>query len=227
MRAGYAGCWLHSYGDVKGALGSDPLENGLYAGLGNTKLDNIMAPEVDRLMRYFGAVVGVFSNPDNNAFATPQRLQNSVRPDGTVVMGRQLIAEVTAKFSRQPSMGTHAIVGIFAHEFGHIAYYKSGLNMPRGKFPELHADFMSGWYTGIRSSEEPGNVNVNEIKQEMFDIGDTNYQSPMHHGTPDERQNSFLAGVSLASRMGTKASLAVAFNQGLQYLQSVPSLKSS
>lgn len=194
-------------------------ERALLGTTGIPALDQYFVPELTRLMQYFGVVVGVFTDGQRNAFATTERLTNHVRPDGTVVLGRALIQELYEKFDA-PRGGYqgNSVVGVLAHEFAHIVFFKSGQPMPRGKRPELHADYMAGWYMGIRSLQAPGRIDLVEIHRQMFDIGDTNFTSPDHHGTPRERANSFMVGVNLSYASRGRASLADAFRQASQHV---------
>lgn len=84
------------------------------------------------------------------------------------------------------------------------------------KRPELHADFLSGWYLGIRSHQLPGKVNANEAATFMYQIGDTNFNSPSHHGTADERLAAFGGGFQISINSGANVSLKTAFNEGLK-----------
>lgn len=104
--------------------------------------------------------------------------------------------------------------GVLTNQVNNAAQFKSRRSMPQGKLPELHADFMSGWYTGIRAFQLPGQVNLAEISKEMFDIGDVDFKSPQHHGTPQERLSAYSAGADLSISSGAKTSFPVAFQQG-------------
>lgn len=162
-----------------------------------------------------------FNDGDSpNAFATPQQLAG--RGQGTVAFGVGLMNVLFTKFrgTSWASMGDHAAVAVFAHEFGHIAQF--AFNFPRvaGKAPELHADFMAGWYTGTRAVQLYGRqvVNFGEITREMFDIGDNDFTSPSHHGTPQERVTAYSAGARFAVQNGGRADVRMAFVTGRQFI---------
>lgn len=212
----YRGCSLRTASEVNGAIGGQTL--GMSTGI--PILDQGLNRELLYLKPYFSVNPGVFTYQENNAFATTERLQNHQYPDGTVVLGTKLISELFGKFANTShiSMGDHALVGVLAHEFGHIAYFKSGRPMPNGKKPELHADFLAGWYTGIRATQLPGQVNLQETSKQMFDIGDFDFNSPSHHGTPQERVAAYLSGVKLSIENGAQVNFQSAFHIGGKFV---------
>lgn len=52
----------------------------------------------------------------------------------------------------------------------------------------------------------------------MFDIGDFSFNSPSHHGTPQERLNAFNAGLRLTINSGARTSFREAFRLGLNHV---------
>jgi hypothetical protein len=94
-----------------------------------------------------------FDEPGSaNAFASPSRKLG--RSDGDVLFGRKLFRKIISRRERP-----EIVVSLCAHEFGHIARYKYdvynrlvGLDR-RKKRLELHADFLSGYFAGIRKLE--------------------------------------------------------------------------
>ncbi len=155
-----------------------------------------------------------------NAFATPESLLGM--PNGTIGFGVNLLRQLFANFSGRStlSMGDHAATAIFAHEFGHIAQFVNAFPVSLGKIPELHADYMAGWYTGIRAVQLHGyqTLNFDEMAQQMFNIGDFEFTSQQHHGMPSERVSSFLAGAGLAINNRGQVDANSAFRAGMNYL---------
>jgi hypothetical protein len=121
-----------------------------------------------------------------NAFAMP-RVTNPNFPDGTVAFGINLLRNELG--STGTGCSTAAIV---AHEYAHILQFKAG-GVPQGKYSELHADFLAGWYIGNRGRWVPTNAFSSMFS--FYQKGDYSFNSPGHHGTPDQRAAAFRAGV--------------------------------
>lgn len=133
-----------------------------------------------------------------NAMATPERLlgpQNG--PDGTVIFGMNLI---TREIWRD-GIGM-AVAGIMAHEFAHIRQFKRGSFEP-GRDSELEADFLAGWYLDVRQTFAL--TNVRPALQSFFEKGDYAFNDPLHHGTPQQRLDCVLAGISSGARSVSEA----------------------
>jgi hypothetical protein len=83
-----------------------------------------------------------------------------------------------------------------------------------GKRPELHADYMAGYYTGkmYNYSEEQ----VISLFKEFYSMGDDNYWSIQHHGTAIERKCAFEEGYYFAKENNTTVQLANSY--GIQYV---------
>lgn len=137
-----------------------------------------------------------------NAFATPDLLLGN--GEGTVAYGVSLIQTVVQNFAAiSPTGGLQALGAIFAHEFGHLAQFKHYADgFQPGRHAELQADFVAGWYTGIRSFQQPATMNFPEMAKEMFNVGDFQFTAPDHHGTPQERTNAYVAGVQFSRTHG-------------------------
>jgi hypothetical protein len=131
-----------------------------------------------------------------NAFATPETLL----PDtsGTVIMGKRLFSE---------NMGHDddgmTIIAICAHEYGHIHQFQSGYHDDLQRLDttvkpvELHADFLAGSFLALRKKEH-ADLNLLSVGQTFYQLGDTNFNQPQHHGTARERIAAITAGFDLA-----------------------------
>jgi hypothetical protein len=121
-----------------------------------------------------------------NALATTANIVGS-SPHGSVLFGIRLL---------QAELGTTwwgaAIAGIAAHEFAHIVQFHSGVGGPVYR-RELHADFMAGWYLGAKQIYGTP-VMIGGLGQSLFGKGDFDFNSPGHHGTPQQRVSAMLAG---------------------------------
>jgi hypothetical protein len=183
----------------------------------NPQLDLALDTSMKRLADAFGVFPGFafFDDSDGrNAFATPDLLFPG--RTGTVVFGINLFKSLMAYDPTGVS-----VLGVMAHEFGHILQFNSNEyevirgNQPTVKRIELHADFMCGYYLGVRKLAEPA-ASLWDWGQELSRLGDTNFNSPFHHGTPAERVASAEEGFNLGYLR--KANLQVAFTSGMNYV---------
>lgn len=212
------GCHLMLSGFSDGDIASRLLQSS-----GDGLIDSVFTREV---VNFMGPMFGLFpvcrfydDSESPNAFATPENLLGGNQ--GTIGFGVNLLQTMFQTFSGRNaiSMGDHAACAVLAHEFGHIAQFNLGLPWNQGARPELHADFLAGWYMGIRARQvsnwQP--VNISEAAEQMFNVGDTEFTSPNHHGTPHQRYMFFLSGVNGAINGSLNSPLA-AYNSGMELL---------
>ncbi|MBK7599427.1 MAG: hypothetical protein IPJ07_13255 [Acidobacteria bacterium] len=163
---------------------------GLFTSSGNTRLDQAFNQEYAWLTGVFGVRPSLFMYEDSdgpNAKAMPV----SYKPgqfQGTVIFGINLLR---SEFERNPVNFT--IPAILAHEFGHIIQFTGRIQLT-GKLIELHADYIAGWYMKHRDTAW-SEISIRQSMDGFYRIGDYDFNSPLHHGTPDERLNAFLGGV--------------------------------
>jgi hypothetical protein len=204
---------LSSRGSANFDIDTDRYTNGS----GDRDFDRALAHTLAQLSDMFNVLPGFafFDDSDslNAAASTSQRLG---RRDGSVVFGKKLLTFLM-KYPSTPEAGVAAVC---AHEFGHIAQYKLGLDrklmMSNGRVKrlELHADFMSGYFAGRRKLEISGfPAAVFAATQDRF--GDTAFNDPDHHGTSQERGAAVVAGFDCAFR--DRKDFATAIGIGVQY----------
>lgn len=146
-------------------------------------------------------------DPYPNALATPEPLLGHA--DGTVAFGLNLLR---SELSASPAWGA-AVAGIMAHEWGHIRQFGEGLARP-GPHMELHADFLAGWYMGVKAALGTWVV-VENLARSPFSKGDYEFNNPNHHGTPDQRVAAMAAGFRLGYNDG-EDDIYTAFERGRQ-----------
>ena len=131
---------------------------------------------------------------DSNAYATKEVFDDNV--DGTVAFGVSLIrSEIRASGGLQ---NTLSIPAIMAHEFGHLLQFKFG-TMATGAQSELQADFLAGWYLGNRAKGvQLTPTALGSVLRSFYEKGDYAFNSPLHHGKPEERSNAVKAGYTVA-----------------------------
>ncbi len=188
---------LPEYCSLQGGLTANGVE--LLRTSGNPDLDRSISLELSHVAKSLKVFpgFGFYDDADGpNAFA----IDDSVIPNtqGTVIFGKQLLSDELTK----RSSGGLAIAGIIAHEFAHIYQYQSGLDRVLGrlqktnKLIELHADYLAGYYLGLKRLTNSEN-DIKVFLDALYLRGDTHFNSPTHHGTPFERKQVMLEGYKI------------------------------
>ena len=142
---------------------------------------------------------GFYDDAQPNALAlTESRFSHS---QGSVLLGRQML-----KIGMRGDYGDWFVMGICAHEFAHIVqYFSDGLyqrlseGQASAKRVELHADFLSGYYMGLRAADlQFSAVELRALGQTWETLGDSAYTSARHHGTAAERLDAIEQGFKFA-----------------------------
>ncbi|MCC6891063.1 MAG: metalloprotease [Hyphomicrobiales bacterium] len=188
---------------------------------GNRDFDYALAQTLSRLTDTFGVLPGFAYFDDvsgENAYATNAR--RLAQSDGAVLVGKRL-------FMRLMGLNEHpdvALTAICAHEFAHILQFKTGISrrlragQPTVKRLELHADYLAGYYAGIRKLQRPQYpAAVFAATQHAF--GDNRSDNPDHHGTHDERAAAVVRGFEVAYRERRRFSEAVQI--GISYVSAL------
>jgi hypothetical protein len=183
---------------------------------GNRDIDRALDRSLVRMSSTFGIdpVFGFFEDEQPNAFAAPE--SNDLSRTGTVLFGLNLFNDLQAT---DPS-GV-SVLGVAAHEFAHIWQFHSGYykairgNGPTVKRLELNADFLAGYYLGLRKSAVPG-ASLWIFGEKLWGLGDMNVNDRDHHGTPAERTAAAEAGFKLS--FIEKKDMATAFKSGMDYV---------
>jgi hypothetical protein len=117
------------------------------------------------------------------------------------LFGLRLLQE---EISASP-VGGNALVMIMAHEWGHILQFQRGVAEP-GKGMELSADFMAGWWLGMKAVWRVPMLDWATAARSLFGKGDYEFNSPRHHGTPSERVSLMTRGYELSANLGVTSS---------------------
>jgi hypothetical protein len=176
---------------------------------GSPVVDRAYQAEGEKLIRLFGVTpAGGFMDDGRspNAFATTDRIfTNSY--NGTIIFGRSLLRR---ELSRDYGRGI-SIPAIMAHEFGHVVQFQEGsLSDAATPVRELHADFLAGWYLSRLGLSDR---QVQPAMRAFYEMGDTAFRDPDHHGTPDERLASITAGFNSSAD-----DIDEAFREGLDHV---------
>lgn len=178
----------------------------------NVYIDSLIYSEIDKLESYFNLNIDFFFLEEANinpvAYFNVDCTENCM---GSIVLGYNMIADQLVKTN-----GLETVKAILAHEFAHAVQNYYGWSEP-GKNPELHADFIAGYYIGETYKYEE--FELTQFYRTFASIGDDDFFSPSHHGTEEERLCAFYEGhyVSKNTEMSMKNALAFAYNYVSQY----------
>lgn len=167
---------------------------------GDQEFDRALAITLARCGAFFGVGPGFAYYDDSdqiNAYSTPRtRIAGT---DGTVLFGLRLLRKLMAN-PISPEVGVAAVC---AHEYGHILQFKLGIvaklrgDRPTARRVELHADFMAGFFAGLRRRERP-KFPAHVVITTLSSMGDTLRSANDHHGTPAERRGAVVTGYKAA-----------------------------
>jgi hypothetical protein len=184
---------------------------------GNPTLDKALGKALLRLSSEFSERPGFGFIDDSdgpNAYASPE--SNVLGTWGTVVFGQTLFRKLLDECQDEGV----AVLTVTAHEFGHVAQFRSGLDkrLLTGQSTvrriELHADFLAGYYLGYRKRAK-SSLSVWAAGHTLYSFGDYHFNSPKHHGTPQQRIDSAESGYKLGFDGG---SFSIAFQKGAEYV---------
>lgn len=177
-------------------------------------LDNALRTDCVEIRKKFQVDAPVFfvmESVSPNACAVRECVVPGTQ-DGTIFFGQQLL------LSEFQSNQGHGVPAILAHEFAHVMQSKRGFNdAGMTMYRELHADFMAGWFIAHRARFLPQVPMAAWMS--VFSKGDFAFNTPQHHGTPQQRGACFSAGFNL-NISGNVSDAGVAFGQGIAFLKS-------
>lgn len=171
-------------GYIVGATNSGLIGNSL----NNFYWDQKMSQEIAIQAQFYTgipATVHILFEPSpmyKNAYATP---------DGKILFGYYMFY-YTVQYQ-----GELPVAGILAHEWGHRTQYTMGWkDYYKPNHMELEADAFSGYYMAL--AKQYAWSNIQSYYQSIYASGDYNFNSPTHHGTPDQRLKAAYLGVTTA-----------------------------
>lgn len=182
------GCWLRSSSGAP-TLGEPSLTSG------TNEIDTFCHREAKRLNQIFGvkpSLVFYDNSSAENALATPERFDDT-NPDGTVLLGKALSRNL---FDLNKNTARLSLVGVMAHEWGHLLQFKNNFSDAWGVRHELSADYLAGWYlmrTRPRIADKK-----DEIAKLFASLGNTNFQHRDFHGSPSQRSMTLLYGAQVS-----------------------------
>ncbi len=118
-------------------------------------------------------------------------------PQGYVLFGRHM-----AIYLVQTAQGYGiAVSGVIAHEWAHQLQFRNDWmdrNASTARATELEADAFSGYYLYLSKAADWSTI-FGFYLSTLYAIGDYQFNSPSHHGTPDERIQACMLGFNAAS----------------------------
>ena len=185
---------------------------------GARMLDRSLGRALVRLSELFSERPGFGFADDSdgpNAYATDRTQVPGTW--GTVCFGQALFKDLMERYQDKG----WAVMAVAAHEFGHIAQFRSGVDGQLLKYQstvkrvELHADFLSGYFLGVRKRQQPS-IKVRAAGDMLYRIGDYEFHNPNHHGTPDQRVMAAETGFKVGH--DDRAEFGPAFSWGVEYI---------
>jgi predicted metalloprotease len=100
------------------------------------------------------------------------------------------------------AVGDFAVAYVVAHEYGHNVQQELGLlgSRTRALPTELNADCLAGTWAGWANAQ--GRLDAGDLDEALnaaLAVGDFDYLSPQHHGTPQERRDALETGIKATS----------------------------
>lgn len=117
-----------------------------------------------------------------------------------------------------------SLSGVIGHEVAHLFQFRNGwwselLNEERQavRRAELHADLLAGWFLARRSFIDL--IGIDEASRCMFEIGDFEFTSIDHHGTPAQRYAALLMGFFMGR--DTSLTLETVAKKGAEFVRGI------
>jgi hypothetical protein len=178
----------------------------------NDSVNNSMVEERRLLLHAFNLFPAFFfiaGRGSTNAYATREIIED--KADGTVAFGVALIqSEVQAGGGKENTVSIPAIMG---HEYAHLLQFRSGTAIG-GVSAELQADYLAGWYLANRiKGGQLSRSGLRSAIKSFYEKGDYDFNSPLHHGTPEQRAAAVQAGYDNA-----QLKLQDAYTAGLDFV---------
>jgi hypothetical protein len=212
---------VNTYGCMAGTKTTADIRKA-YVITGWQVLDNAMLEDITALDRAYGVNVPLYflNDGSKNAFFVPLKFPRLIEADGgdpgMSITGSVFVDATLLKSEFEESKGSGmSIPAILGHEYAHAMQYANSFPY-EGKWAELHADYMAGWFIALRGIFRPQDPNRAWIS--ISEKGDYNFFEKGHHGTPQERAEAFATGFNLL-RSGGQTSAANVYNYGLQYVR--------
>jgi len=163
---------------------------GLANSLGNSNVDAVFSAEINTQEQFWNGIPANV-HPWNDC-SGPNAIS---LPSGDILYGVNLFQQLVATYGGDAA----PISGVLAHEWGHQIQFAYGW-FANGQFStppiELEADAFSGFYMALAESYSWGSID--NYFSAVASKGDYDFNSPSHHGTPQERLAAAQLGYQTA-----------------------------
>ena len=168
---------------------------------------NLINNEFITLERFFNLDVTLKYSDDGPAYLPYAK---------TIITGNEYVNYILK--ARQNSKYVNEIYkAVMAHEFAHALQDLNGMFeiWESGKQPELHADFLAGYYIGKNGLISRDKLTA--FAGEFFYLGNYDFNNVDFHGTPEERKCAFLEGYKASSDYDFN--IYQAYSAGIDYIK--------
>ncbi|GEM_PF-4281096 len=165
------------------------------ASSGDRRFDAAVRAEAALLNKIFN-VAPAFSFHDDGAVSEALALSDGKQT--TILLGLSLVREL---LGQQGWSGHSTIIGVLAHEWAH-AYQYAQVPLEEKRFMmETHADFMAGWYLGIKKSSGVAQIDPVAFSSSLYKWGYRGaYFDPNQYGSPERRTAAMRAGFDAGAK---------------------------
>ena len=152
--------------------------------------------------------------------------------DHLIVLGDGLIEALTAT----GVVDDIVVAGLLSHEWAHQVQFENsvkwfGLKPEEWLFApeftrqmELEADFFSGYFLTHKRGATYNWKKVAEFNELFYNIGDCDFNTAGHHGTPTQRQSAAKLGYSIASKTKPMGHILTPDQLHTIFMKNLPSL---
>jgi len=149
---------------------------------------------------------------------------NPGRWENKIIMGDGIMAVFD-----ELGFGDVAPQAILAHEYGHQVQFNkhfgiTGTRPERTRFAELNADALSAYFLTHKRGATLNEKRVMQFLEVTYDIGDCQFTSNGHHGTPNQRRAAAQFGFELAHEAQKQGQILTAEQFQQKFLAAYPSL---
>lgn len=180
-------CTIYANASGVSTSGHSPL----YETTGSSVLDKVFVTETALSLDAFVLPkVDLYFYDDSSS---PNAYAHNGPSVGQVVFGLQLIERFRSQF---PNNFHAACAAVVAHEMAHIKQFQLGHLEDLEEYQlELHADYLAGYYIGYQYAIELANErDADTFFDVFFSLGDDDFFSEDHHGSPSQRKRASIAG---------------------------------
>jgi hypothetical protein len=185
-----AGC----YSPAMAGFGSESIGCGVGVTFGDPWFDQRFIQELHLQSGFFTGFTPAVYVLDE---CSPNEANALSDPRGFILFGKWLASKTIIE-----TRSELPIAGILAHEWAHQVQFRFGWMQqtePTVRRTELEADMWSGLYMGM--AKQWAGAQLDAYFQTLFRLGDYQFNSRNHHGTPNQRLAGGVTGLLVAQQV--------------------------